>query len=51
MIYMRVFNIAINEVASYVYANAHLVTCPKKNIFRFIPHFGSDICFHSMTSC
>ena len=32
MIYMRVFNIAINEAASYVYANAHLVTCPKKKV-------------------
>jgi len=32
MIYMRVFNIAINEVASYAYANAHLVTCPKKKL-------------------
>ena len=33
MIYMRAFNIAINEVASYAGANAHLVTCPKKKIY------------------
>jgi hypothetical protein len=25
-------NIAINEVASYADANAHLVTCPKKKV-------------------
>lgn len=48
-------NIAINEVATYADANAHLVACPKKKVSLFLQFYSTfsvlNNYFYGMIGC